>query len=137
MQEMTFDKPAGELLELADEIEAWLWNDDRFAKPPEAALFVRVDNFNASSIDYLIYAFTHTKNWGEWLAIKEEFAIAVMEIIEKAGTSFAFPSQTAYLTRDEGIDTDARARVEREIEERRAGIAAAAEEAAGSMPQTG
>jgi MscS family membrane protein len=82
---------------IRDEIEAWLWNDDRFAKPPEAALFVRIDNFNASSIDYLIYAFTHTKDWGEWLAIKEEFAVAVMEIIEKAGTGFAFPSQTIYL----------------------------------------
>ncbi len=82
---------------IRDEIEAWLWNDDRFAKPPEAALFVRIDNFNASSIDYLIYAFTHTKDWGEWLAIKEEFAVAVLEIIEKAGTSFAFPSQTIYM----------------------------------------
>ena len=82
---------------IRDEIEAWLWNDDRFAKPPETALFVRIDNFNSSSIDYLIYAFTHTKNWGEWLAIKEEFAVAVMDIIEKAGTSFAFPSQTIYM----------------------------------------
>ena len=82
---------------IRDEIEAWLWNDDRFAKPPEAALFVRIDNFNASSIDFLIYAFTHTKNWGEWLAIKEEFAIAVMDIIEKAGTGFAFPSRTVYM----------------------------------------
>jgi len=82
---------------IRDEIEAWLWNDDRFAKPPEAALFVRIDNFNASSIDFLIYTFTHTKDWGEWLAIKEEFAVAVMEIIEKAGTGFAFPSQTIYL----------------------------------------
>jgi MscS family membrane protein len=82
---------------IRDEIEAWLWNDDRFAKPPEAALFVRVDSFNASSIDFLIYTFTHTKNWGEWLAIKEEFAVAVMDIIETAGTGFAFPSRTIYL----------------------------------------
>ena len=82
---------------IRDEIEAWLWNDDRFAKPPEAALFVRVDSFNSSSIDFLIYAFTHTKNWGEWLEIKEEFAVAVMEIIDKAGTGFAFPSRTIYL----------------------------------------
>ena len=82
---------------IRDEIEAWLWNDDRFAKPPEAALFVRVDSFNASSIDFLIYTFTHTKNWGEWLEIKEEFAVAVMDIIEKAGTGFAFPSRTIYL----------------------------------------
>lgn len=82
---------------IRDEIEAWLWNDDRFVKPPEAALFVRIDSFNASSIDFLIYTFTHTKNWGEWLAIKEEFAVAIMEIIEKAGTGFAFPSRTVYL----------------------------------------
>jgi len=80
-----------------DEIEAWLWNDERFAKPPAAALFVRVDSFNASSIDFLIYAFTHTKNWAEWLAIKEELAMACMEIIERAGTSFAFPSRTLYM----------------------------------------
>lgn len=82
---------------IRDEIEAWLWNDDRFAKPPEAALFVRVDRFNDSSIDFLIYCFTHSTNWGEWLAIKEEFAMVCYEIIEKAGTGFAFPSRTVYM----------------------------------------
>lgn len=82
---------------IRDEIEAALWEDDRFAKPPETALFVRVDSFNSSSIDFLIYCFTHTKNWGEWLAIKEEFAVTVMNIIERAGTGFAFPSRTLYM----------------------------------------
>lgn len=82
---------------IRDEIEAYLWNDDRFAKPPEAALFVRIDSFNASSIDFIIYCFTHTKNWGEWLEIKEEFAVAVIDIIERAGTSMAFPSRTLYM----------------------------------------
>ena len=82
---------------IRDEIEAWLWNDDRFAKPPEAALFVRVDRFNDSSIDFLIYCFTHSTNWGEWLAIKEEFAMACYDIIERAGTGFAFPSRTVYM----------------------------------------
>ena len=122
---------------IRDEIEAWLWNDDRFAKPPEAALFVRIDNFNASSIDYLIYAFTHTKDWGEWLAIKEEFAVAVMEIIEKAGTSFAFPSQTIYMqetdppeimappARSEGVE---RARERIALAQRRRGIGEADDE---------
>lgn len=82
---------------IRDEIEAWLLQDDRFAKPPEATLFVHVDSFNASSIDFLIYCFTKTTAWTEWLAIKEEFAHAVMAIIEAAGTSFAFPSRTIYL----------------------------------------
>lgn len=82
---------------IRDEIEAWIWNDPRFARPPEAALFVRVNSFNDSSIDYMIYCFTHTKNWGEWLAIKEELATAIYEIIERAGTGFAFPSRTLYM----------------------------------------
>ncbi len=82
---------------IRDEIESFLWNDERFAKPPEAALFVRVDSFNASSIDFMIYTFTHTRNWGEWLKIKEELAVAVMDIIAAAGTSFAFPSRTLYM----------------------------------------
>lgn len=82
---------------IRDEIEAWLMNDERFAKPPVTPLFVRVDTFNASSIDYLIYTFTNTTNWGEWLEAKEDFALAIMKIIERSGTSFAFPSQTIYL----------------------------------------
>ncbi len=82
---------------IRDEIEAWLWTDERFANPPETALFVRIDNFNDSSIDFLIYCFTHTTNWGEWLAIKEELAVAIIEIVERAGTGFAFPSRTLYM----------------------------------------
>lgn len=82
---------------IRDEIEAWIWNDPRFARPPEAAMFVRVNTFNDSSIDFLIYCFTHSTNWGEWLKIKEELAVAIYEIIERAGTGFAFPSRTLYM----------------------------------------
>lgn len=82
---------------IRQEIEDWLMKDDRIAKPPEVALFVRIDTFNASSIDFLIYTFTKTTNWGEWLEIKEEFAYAVMDILERNGAAFAFPSQTIYM----------------------------------------
>ncbi|MEL7230892.1 MAG: mechanosensitive ion channel family protein [Pseudomonadota bacterium] len=82
---------------IRDEIEALIWNDERFARPPEAALFVRINAFNDSSIDFLIYCFTHTTNWSEWLAIKEELATNIYEIVERAGTGFAFPSRTLYM----------------------------------------
>lgn len=82
---------------IREEIEAYIWNNEAFAKPPATALFVRVDTFNASSIDFLIYTFTNTTNWGEWLKLKEELALEVMQIIERAGTGFAFPSRTVYL----------------------------------------
>jgi len=82
---------------IRDEIEAYLWASPDFAKPPATALFVRVDTFNASSIDFLIYTFTNTTNWGDWLELKERLALEVMDIIEKAGTGFAFPSRTVYM----------------------------------------
>lgn len=82
---------------IRDEIEGWLWNDDRFAVPPEAPLYVRIDNFNASSIDFIIYCFTHSKRYGDWLEIKEDFALAIIDIIDRAGTGMAFPSRTLYM----------------------------------------
>ncbi len=82
---------------IRDEIEAYLWANDAFAKPPEATLFVHVDSFNSSSIDFMIYCFTKTTVWTEWLKHKEEFALKLIEIVEKAGTGFAFPSRTLYM----------------------------------------
>ncbi len=78
-------------------IESYLLESDKFAKPPEVPLFVRIDAFNDSSIDIMVYCFTKTTNWGEWLEIKEQLALALKTIVEEAGTGFAFPSQSVYV----------------------------------------
>ena len=82
---------------IRDEIEAYLYENENFAKPPEATLFVHVDAFNDSSIDFLIYCFTRTTVWTQWLQHKEALAYKLMEIVEAAGTGFAFPSRTLYM----------------------------------------
>ena len=82
---------------IRDEIEAYLYTNDAFAKPPEATMFVHVDSFNDSSIDFLIYCFTKTTVWTEWMKHKEQFALKLIEIVEAAGTGFAFPSRTLYM----------------------------------------
>ena len=56
-----------------------------------------VTSFNDSSIDIMLYCFTVTTNWGEWLAIKEQLAYRIKEIVEGAGSGFAFPSQSLYV----------------------------------------
>jgi MscS family membrane protein len=86
-----------QLRQIRDGIEDYILNNEDFASPSEAATFVRVDSFNDSSIDILLYCFTRTTVWGEWLAIKEKLAYKVKEIVEEAGTSFAFPSRSLYL----------------------------------------
>ncbi|MDQ7019749.1 MAG: mechanosensitive ion channel family protein [Robiginitomaculum sp.] len=75
----------------------YIQTHDDFAQPPEVSTFVHIDSFNESSIDLMIYCFTKTTNWGEWLEIKEDFVCAVKEIVAKAGTDFAFPSRTIYV----------------------------------------
>ncbi|WP_019961396.1 mechanosensitive ion channel family protein [Woodsholea maritima] len=88
---------------IRDRVLSFVLEHEEFAKPPEVPTFMRVDQFNASSIDFMLYCFTTTTNWGEWLRIKEELAFAIKRIVEdEAGTSFAFPSTTVYL--DDGAE---------------------------------
>ena len=86
-----------QLRQIRDGIEAYIRECDAFDTSPAVPTFVRIDRFSDSSIDILIYCFTRTTLWGEWLAIKESLAYEIKRIIEEAGTAFAFPSQSLYV----------------------------------------
>ena len=91
-----------QLRAIRDGIESYVMENDAFAKPPETLMFVRIDSFSDSSIDIMLYCFTKTTDWGEWLEIKESLAYAIKEIVEAAGSAFAFPSQSLYIETDIG-----------------------------------
>lgn len=86
-----------QLRKIRDTIEAYILNSEEFSHPPEVPTFVRIDRFSDSSIDIMVYCFTTTTVWGEWLEIKEKLAYTIKEIVTNAGTSFAFPSQSVYI----------------------------------------
>jgi MscS family membrane protein len=86
-----------QLKAIREKIETYLQTNEVFVQPPAASMFVRVDAFNASSIDLMLYTFTHTTVWGDWLAHKETLAYEVKQIVEGEGASFAFPSQSIYI----------------------------------------
>lgn len=60
-------------------------------------LLVYLDEFAESSINIYIYCFSKTVVWSEFLETKEDVMLKIMEIIEKNGSSFAFPSQSVYI----------------------------------------
>jgi len=96
---------AGQLKTICQGILDFLQNDEDFAQPPEVPLFVRVAAFNDSSIDIMVYCFTKSTVWGEWLESKERLAYAIKDIVESAGTGFAFPSRSLYVeTLPEGTE---------------------------------
>lgn len=86
-----------QLREIRDGIAAHLIDSPDFATPPLADMFVRIDRFGESSIDMMLYCFTRTTAWGEWLRIKEELAFAVKTIVENAGAGFALPGRAVYV----------------------------------------
>ncbi len=86
-----------QLKQIRDGIEQYILENEDFAKPSDVPTFVRIDSFNDSSIDIMVYCFTNTIVWGDWLEIKERLAYRIKEIVEGAGSSFAFPSRSLYL----------------------------------------
>ena len=59
-------------------------------------LLVYLDEFTDSSINILIYCFTKSVNWEDWLATKEDVMHKIMEIFEINNIEFAFPSLSLY-----------------------------------------
>ncbi|MEQ8699660.1 MAG: mechanosensitive ion channel family protein, partial [Bauldia litoralis] len=79
---------------------------------------VALTSFGDSAINIELRAYILTADYSEFLAIQGKLILDIMRIVETAGTGFAFPSQTAYLARDTGIDEATKGRIEEEIRQR-------------------
>ena len=53
---------------------------------------VYMDEFTDSSINILVYCFSRTVNWAEWLEVKEDVMFKIAEIIKKNNLDFAYPT---------------------------------------------
>jgi MscS family membrane protein len=67
---------------------------------------VRFTGYGASSLDIQIRVYALTREWNDFHAIREDVFLRVSEIVSESGTGFAFPSQTLYLGRDDGLDKE-------------------------------
>ena len=83
----------------------------------DPAPFARFEGFGESSLDVLLFAYVKTKKWSELMAIQEDIFFRVGEIVEKAGSGFAFPSATVYTAKDDGIDKRKGAAVEKVVQQ--------------------
>lgn len=59
-------------------------------------LLVYFNQFAGSSLNIMVYCFTKTTVWSEWLAIQQEVYLKIIAIIHQHGADFAFPTQTLY-----------------------------------------
>jgi MscS family membrane protein len=79
-------------------------NHVRFVGPGEHSLKVE------------ILSFSTTADWGEFLGIREDLLLRIMDIVKEAGTGLAIPAQTTYLTRDQTLSAEHARAAEAEVE---------------------
>lgn len=57
----------------------------------QETIFVTFDQFDVDSLDLFIYFFTNSTVWGEYLAVKEEVNLKILDILAEEGVELAFP----------------------------------------------
>jgi MscS family membrane protein len=80
----------------------------------------RFIGFGASSLDIEVFAYVTSTDRVEFLSIREDVFLRVMDIVEQSGTDLAFPSQTLYFSRDGGLHTEKTEAAEAQVRQWRA-----------------
>jgi MscS family membrane protein len=78
---------------------------------------IRFANLDASSLRLEISSYVLTLDSNEFVAIREDLLLRIVDIVEKSGTSIAFPSQTTYFSRDPGLDKEKAAAAEQQVQQ--------------------
>ena len=91
---LVYDTTAAQLRAVLDGFErvlrghARIWPD---------SITVRFMQFGASSLDVQVMAWFRTSDYDEFQLIRQEVLLQFMEVVEAAGSSFAFPTQTLHV----------------------------------------
>lgn len=86
---------ASKVNDIVAEVEEMLRNNPEI--DTSMYLMVRFDEFGPSSLNFLVYCFTKTVKWAEYLLVQQKVYVKIIEIIEKHGAECAFPTTTLHI----------------------------------------
>jgi MscS family membrane protein len=96
------------------ELRRLLASHPRVTPEPARARFVA---FGGYSLDVEVFAYVDTSDWDEFLKVREDIYLRIMDVVRESGTGFAFPSQTLYLARDRPPDAERTRAAEQQVVE--------------------
>ena len=94
--DITYDTPP-EKVELAVEICRKIVREHSGMEEYQQIHF---NQFGAHSLKIMLYIFTKTNDWGEYLKIRQEIFLSIFREFNNHGIEFAFPTQTLYLNQN-------------------------------------
>jgi MscS family membrane protein len=83
---------------------------------PEPA-YIRFAEFGEHSLNLEVFAYIDTANYGEFLEIREDLNLRLMDVIASAGTHLAIPAQIEYQADASPLDPERKRQVEACVEE--------------------
>ncbi len=110
---MTYESDFGDIKKAIDDIREMLKNNPDIAqkttggysvgraarlvstedyKGVKNTTLVYMDEFADSSINILVYCFSRTVDWAEWLKVKEDVMYKIEDILQKNNLEFAYPT---------------------------------------------
>jgi len=86
-------------------------------KVEQSSASIRFTGFKDVSLGLDASCYLLTTNDSEFAAIREDLLLRILEIVQAAGTGFALPSRTIYMTSDPGIDPQKKIETEQKVKE--------------------
>ncbi|RKD26058.1 mechanosensitive ion channel protein [Ammoniphilus oxalaticus] len=90
---VTYTTPRDKLRNCVEKIRTML---QEHPEVDQEVLFANFDEFDDHGLAIILYFFTKTTNWGEWLRVKEDCNLKIMQILEEEGVTIALPSTSVY-----------------------------------------
>ena len=78
---------------------------------------IRFVEFGTYSLDLEIFAYIDVTDIDQFMEIAEDLNLRIMDVVRKAGSSFAVPTQTTYLERGKGLDQELAREAESKVKE--------------------
>lgn len=92
---LVYGTTASQMRQVLDGFESYLRSHPKIW--PDAVI-VRFAELGESGLKIEITVWFQTQDYSEFLLIRQDVLLQLMEIVERAGTSFAFPTRTIHLT---------------------------------------
>ena len=91
---LTYSTSNEQMKTIVSEIRTMLKEDEDIHQD---TIHIYFTDFEASSLGIFCYFFTKSINWAEYMRVRENVNLKIIQIVENNGAAFAFPTQSIYI----------------------------------------
>ena len=100
---LRFETTPDQIRFLLVELRTLLYAHPQVDPAPARIRFIEI---GTDALKLEIFAYVHAKDFDQFLEIQEDLYLRMMDVVAASGTGFAFPSQTLYMAKDQGLSPE-------------------------------